>query len=82
VGGGGVARLAGVDDDHRPPLPPELERSGEAGGRSTNDGDVALALDGVGRVFGHGSHDTLSLLRCKTFCGIRKNRTERPEWLS
>ena len=53
VGGRGVARLAGVDDDHRPALAPELERGGQAGGRSADDGDVAVAFDGVGGVVAH-----------------------------
>ena len=48
VGGGGIARLAGVDDDDRPALAPELERGGEPGGRSADDGDVAVPLDGTG----------------------------------
>ena len=47
VGGGGVAGLAGVDDDHRPALAPELERGGEPGGRPADDGDVAVPLDGA-----------------------------------
>ena len=60
VGGGGVARLAGVDDDHRAALAPELERGGESGGRPADDGDVAVALDGAVRaVFAHGSDDTV-----------------------
>ena len=54
VGGGGVARLAGVDDDDRPALAPELERGGKSGGRSADDGDVAVPLDGAGGVFTHG----------------------------
>ena len=46
VCGGAVARLAGVDDDHGPALAPELECGGEPGGRSADDGDVAVPLDG------------------------------------
>ena len=50
VGGGGVARLAGVDDDHRPALASQLEGGGQSGGRPADDGDVAVPLDGcVGR---------------------------------
>ncbi len=30
--GGAVARLAGVDDDHRPALTPELKAGGKSGG--------------------------------------------------
>ena len=59
VGGGGVARLAGVDDDHRPALAPELERGGESGGRSADDGDVAVPLDGAGGVVAHDLDDTV-----------------------
>jgi hypothetical protein len=50
---GGVAWLAGVDDDHGPALAPELECGGESGGRSADDGDVAVPLDGVGGVVTH-----------------------------
>ena len=50
VRGGGVSRLAGVDDDHGSALAPELERGGEAGGRSSDDGNVAVPLDGAGGV--------------------------------
>ncbi len=46
VCGGGVARLAGVDDDHGSALASELECGGESGGRSADDGDVAVSLDG------------------------------------
>ena len=53
VGGRGVPRIAGIDDDDRPALPPELERSGQTGGRSADDGDVAVALDGAVLVFAH-----------------------------
>ena len=47
VGGGSVAWFAGVDDDDAPALTSELERGGEAGRRSADDGDVAVALDGA-----------------------------------
>ena len=51
VGCGGIAGLAGVDDDDRPALAGELERRGEARGGSADDGDVDGALDrGVGAV--------------------------------
>ncbi len=46
--GRGIARLAGVDDDHRPSLAPELECGGQSGGRSADDGDVAVPLIGTG----------------------------------
>ena len=42
VAGGGVARLAGVDDDNRPALPAELQGGGEAGRRSADHRDVAV----------------------------------------
>jgi hypothetical protein len=76
VGGGGVARLTGVDHDHRAPLAPELEGGGESGGRSADDGDVAVALDCAGRVFTHGFDDTLEADECKAPCGIRKTRPD------
>ena len=41
VGSQRVARFVGVDDDHGSPLPAELERRGQAGCRSPDDGDVA-----------------------------------------
>jgi transcriptional regulator with XRE-family HTH domain len=50
VGRRRVPWLAGVDDDHRPALPPELEGSGQPGGRPTDDGHVAVALDRPWRV--------------------------------
>jgi mannose-6-phosphate isomerase-like protein (cupin superfamily) len=60
VRGGGVAGLAGVDDDHGAPLAPELERCGQAGGGPADDRDVAVPLDGVHGVVGH--VDTLRLI--------------------
>jgi hypothetical protein len=57
VGGGGVAWLAGVDDDHRPALAAQLEGGREPGGRSADDGDVAVPLDGAGGVVTHGGDD-------------------------
>lgn len=45
VCGGGVARLAVVDDDHGPALAPELECGGKSGRRSADDDDVAVPLD-------------------------------------
>lgn len=47
VGSGGVAGLTRVDDDDRPALTAELKASGEAGSGATDDGDVAMALDGT-----------------------------------
>ena len=55
VRGGGVARLAGVDDDHRAALATELERGRESGGRSADDRDVAVALDRAVFVVAHAS---------------------------
>ncbi len=54
VRGGSVARLAGVDDDHRSALPTELQRGGESGGRPADDGDIAVPLDGAWCVVTHG----------------------------
>jgi len=76
VGGGGVARLAGVDDDDRAALAPELERGGESGGRSADDGYVAVALDRAVCVFTHGFNDTVRPNDCKRVCDIRKNGME------
>ena len=47
VCGRGVARLAGVDDDHRAALASELQCGREPGGRSADDGDVAVSLEVV-----------------------------------
>ena len=59
VQGGGVAWLAGVDDDHGPALAPELECGGKTGGRSADDGDVAMPLDRTGGVVTHDLDDTV-----------------------
>ena len=72
VGGGGVSRLAGVDDDHRPALAPELERGGESGGRSSDDGNVAVPLDGEGGVVAHDVDDRVHPERRTSPCDIRK----------
>ena len=73
VCGGGVARLAGVDDDHRPTLASELERRCKSGGRTADDGDVAMPLDGPRGVVIHGRDDrVLPVMRTNT-CEIRKN---------
>jgi hypothetical protein len=53
-----------------------LERGGKSGGRSADDGDVAVPLDGVGCVFTHGWDDTLQPDRCKAACDICKNGAE------
>ncbi len=53
VGGGSVARLAGVDHDHRSALAAELQRCGETCRRAADDGDVAVSLDGAGGMVGH-----------------------------
>ena len=45
VRGGGVARIAGIDDDHRAALPAELQGCGQAGGRAADDGDIAVTFD-------------------------------------
>ena len=72
VRGRSVARLAGVDDDHRAALATELERSGEPGGRPADDGDVAVALDGAEVVAGHRVEGTLNPRSGKRSCDIRK----------
>lgn len=53
VGGRGVARLAGVDDDHRSTLPAELEGGGESGGGPADDGGVAVPHDGARVMVAH-----------------------------
>jgi hypothetical protein len=55
VRGRSVARLAGVNDDHRAALATELERGGESGGRPADDGDVAVALGPAVGVVRHGA---------------------------
>jgi transcriptional regulator with XRE-family HTH domain len=72
VCGGGVARLAGVDDDHGPALAPELECGGKSGSRSADDGDVAVPLDGVGGVVTHDLDDTVHPGNRRRPCDIRK----------
>jgi transcriptional regulator with XRE-family HTH domain len=72
VGGRGIARLAGVDDDHRAALTTELERGRQAGGRPPDDGDVAMPLDDSLCVVTHGFDDTVDHIRCKMACNIRK----------
>jgi transcriptional regulator with XRE-family HTH domain len=67
-----VARLAGVDDDDRAALAPELERGGEPGRRSPDDGDVAVALDDAVCVFIHVTDTTLEAQECKVSCKICK----------
>ena len=53
VFGDSVAGLACVDDDHGPALAAELECGGEPGGRSPDDGDVAVPLDAYEGVLTH-----------------------------
>jgi quercetin dioxygenase-like cupin family protein len=72
VCGGGVARLAGVDDDHRPTLASQLERCCKSGGRTADDGDVAVPLDGVRGVVTHDLDDRLLPDMCTNTCEIRK----------
>jgi transcriptional regulator with XRE-family HTH domain len=48
VRGGRVPGIAGVDDDDGSSLAAELQRRGKAGGRTADDGDVAVALDDAG----------------------------------
>jgi transcriptional regulator with XRE-family HTH domain len=73
VCGGRVARLAGVDDDHRPTLASELERRCKSGRRTADDDDVAVPLDGARGVVTHGLYDKVSPdIRTNT-CDIRKN---------
>src|SRR5690606_19526697 len=58
VGGGGVARLTGVDHDDRPALAAELEGGGQTGGGATDHRHVAVSFQGGGCVFAHGGDDT------------------------
>ena len=77
VGGGGVPRLAAVDDDHGPALAPELEGGGESGGRPSDDGNVAVSLDGGGGVVAHDVDDRVRPGRRTDLCDIRKSRGDR-----
>jgi transcriptional regulator with XRE-family HTH domain len=60
VCGEGVAWLAAVDNDDRPPLATDLERGSQPGRRSTDDGDVAVTLDRSGRMVIHVLDDTVA----------------------
>ena len=60
VGGGGVARLAGVDDDDRAALATQLQGGGETGRRAADHGHVAVPFDGVGGVCVHLPNDTIA----------------------
>ena len=83
VGGGGVARLAGVDDDHRPALAPELEGGGESGGRAADDGDVAVPLDGAVVAWSlMDLDDTVHPERARALASIRKNGDGGGRWPS
>jgi hypothetical protein len=53
-----------------------LERGGESGSGSADDGDVTVALDGAVRVFNHWFHTTAGADECKVSCDIRKKGTE------
>jgi hypothetical protein len=53
VGCRGVARRAGIDDDHRASLAAELQRRCQTGGRPADHSDIASALDGVWCVVAH-----------------------------
>ncbi len=83
VGGGGVAWFAGVDDDHRAALAPELERGGESGGRSADNGDVTVALDGAVFVFVHWFDNDARSRRAQGTLRYMQEETEGSErWLS
>ena len=53
VGGGRVARFAGIDDDRGSALASQLEGGGQAGGRPADDGDIAVPFDETGGVIAH-----------------------------
>jgi hypothetical protein len=56
VGGRSIARLAGVDDDHRSALAAQLERGPQTGGPSTDDGNIAVTFDAALEMsIGHGT---------------------------
>ena len=44
AGGGGVARSAGVDDEHQPPRAQQCDRTTQAGGATPDDDHVVLVL--------------------------------------
>jgi hypothetical protein len=54
-----VAGLAGVNDDHRPALTPQLQGRSESGGRSADDRNVAVPFDGAGCVISHDFYGTV-----------------------
>jgi hypothetical protein len=53
-----------------------LKCGGESGGRSADDGDVAVAFGGAVCVFTHGFDDTVFPNNCKVVRDIRKIPTE------
>jgi len=73
VRSGGVARLAGVDHDHGPALAPELKCGAKSGGRSADDGDVAVPLDRSEGVVTHDLDDKVASEYRKSPCYIRKS---------
>jgi hypothetical protein len=72
VGGGGVSRLTGVDNDDRTTLATELEGGSEARRRPADDDDVAVSLHRLVFMSTHGPEDTAVLRLCKPTCYIRK----------
>jgi transcriptional regulator with XRE-family HTH domain len=72
-----VPWLAGIDDDHRTSLTPELQCRRQSGGRATDDGNVALPLDGPWTVLmTHAPHDTVTCQDRTAPCDIRKTQQE------
>jgi transcriptional regulator with XRE-family HTH domain len=72
VGGGGVSRLTGVDNDDRTTLATELEGGSEARRRPADDDDVAVSLHRLVFMLTHGPEDTAVLRLRKPTCYIRK----------
>jgi transcriptional regulator with XRE-family HTH domain len=77
VRGRGVARVTAVDDDHRAALTTKLDCGGEAGGRSADDGYVAVALDQPVCVLTHGFDDMVTRLEPHGL--LRYSQEGRPE---
>ena len=72
VGGRGVPRVAGVDDDDGSALAGDLQGGGEAGGGAADHEHVAVAFHRWWGVVAHGDDPTESFGYRNDGCGIRK----------
>jgi hypothetical protein len=71
-----VPRFAVVDDHHGPALAAELECGGKSGGGSSDDGDVAVPLDGRGGVISHDLDDRVLPRKVDTALRYSQDHTE------